>query len=531
MKRTILSAILAFAVCGTARAADPVLATVNGEPIRLSRVREAPPGPEAKKTLDRMIGVELAIQEGYRMGLDETIEVRDQMGVFERDTLRDGLFAGRVGGLKPDPAKVDAMAKAMTVEVRLRSAAFDAEADAAKAAARAARGDDFDAAAKEAKGTLDPGEGFIRMSELLPSVQAALAPLSPGGVTPVYKIGEKFAVTRLIDKRDAPDPDARAKAEAEVLRRTQTEAIAKYAEELKKRDAKVDEKLYATIDFDAEKPGFDSYMKDKRTLVTIAGGAPITVHDLADAVRKRLFHGPEQAAGKHRLNKKKNEVLDDLITKRVVLKEAVAKGLDKKPEYLAVRRARERELVFGAFVAKAIEPEVKVSDLDVELYYESHRKDLTGPDMARIESMAFGSRKDAEAALAKLRSGADMAWMRVNAPGRLDPATNPDLLAFPAAPVILADMPEDLRQSLAKAASGEYRLHVSAGGPAYVIFVRELLPGRAMPLKDATPMIRSKLTGEKRQRVFDDYVATLRKAAQVKVLVPPDQLQKMVTAP
>jgi peptidyl-prolyl cis-trans isomerase C len=517
---------------------NPVLATVNGEPVRLSRIRGSdgalPSAAEAGKVLERMIGVELAIQEGYRMGLETSLEVRDQMGIFERDTLRDGLFAGRIAALKPDPKEVDSMAKAMTVEVRIRSAAFVAKTDADQLVARTARGEDFDAAAGQlaasGKGRVDPGEGFMRMSEFLPSVQAAIAPLAPGRVSAVYKIGDRFAVSRLVERRPAPDPDARARAEQELLHRIQTEAMVKYVEELKKKYAKVDEARYATLDFEAEKPGFDSYLKDNRSIVTIAGDEPITVHHLADAVRKRLFHGADRAAEARHLNRKKDEVLEDLIAKRVVLREAHAQGLHKKPEYLALRDEEERKLVFGAFVAKVIEPDVKVSDVEIRLQYEAHRKELTGPGKPRLESIAFGSRKDAETALAKLRAGADLAWMRNNATGRLDPIANPGLLAFPADPVNLPDLPEDLRRALDKAATGEYRLYGAADGISYVILVRELLPGKTMPLDEATGPIRAKLTGEKRQKAFDDYIAALRGKSAVRILVTPEQLAKLVSS-
>ncbi len=532
-------ALLACASAAPAAAPpNPVLATVNGDPVPLSRVlgaTDARPAPgEARKILDRMIGVELVIQEGYRMGLEETLEVRDQLGIFERDALRDGLFAERVAGLKADPKRVDAMANAMVVEVRIRSAAFGARADAEKLAARAAKGEDFDEAARElaanGKGNVDPGQGFIRMSELLPEVQAAVGPLSPGRVSAVYTIGDRFVVSKLLERRDAPDPDVRSKAEAEVLSRLRLETIDRYTKELEAKYAKVDEKLLASLDFDAEKPGFESFLKDARTLVAIAGEDPITVGDLADSVRKRLFHGADRAAERGRLNRKKSEVLDDLIAKRVVLKEARAKGLDAKPEFLALRTEVERELVFGAFVAKVIEPEVEVSDAEVEAYYRSHRKDFTGPDMARLESVAFSSRGDAEAALGKLRAGADLAWVRNNAPGRIDPKSRPDLLVFPGAPVTLGDLPEDLRKALAKAGTGEYRLYAGEGGTTYVIRVKEFLPGTTLSLENAEGRIRGRLVGEKRQKVFDEYAAKLRNASDVKILVSPEELEKLVAA-
>lgn len=521
----------------TPAAKDPVLATVNGEPVPLSRLRpgggESSPAPDdPMKLLDRLIHVELVVQEGYRMGLEETLEVRDQLGIFERDTLRDGLFASRVGAVKAGPKEVDAMARDMTTEVRLRSAVFKAKADADRLVARASGGGDFDAAAAEiaadGRGNVDPGEGFIKASELLPEVRAAVLPLSPGRVSPVYRIGAQYAVTRLVERRSAPDPDARAKAEVEVLRRAQIAAITSYVTELKTKYAKADEALVRSIDFNAERPGFDSYLADRRPLVTISGEEPITVADLADAVRKRLFHGADRAAEMGRLDRKKDEVLDDLIGKRVVMKEARARGLDKKPEYLALREEVERELVFGAFVAKVIEPEVKVTDAEIGKYYDAHRADFTAPDMARLESLAFGNRKDAEAALAKLRSGAELAWMRANAPGRLDPATHPELLRFPAAPVTLGDLPDELRKALAEAQSNEYRLYGASDGSTHVILVREVLKGRTLPLESAEGRIRAHLTAEKRQKTFDEYAAKLRKASDVKVLVTSDELKRLV---
>lgn len=531
--------LLQAANAGSGASSDPVLATVNGEPVTLSRVLGAggasPAAGEAAAALDRMIGVELVVQEGYRMGLEETIEVRDQMGIFERDTLRDGLFGEWIGDLRPDEGAIASMTKAMTAEVLVRSVAFEARAGAEELLARVAQGEDFDAVAKdlagEGRGIVDPGDKLIRMSELLPGVQAAIAHLEPGGVSTVYELGDRFAVSRLVERRPAPDPDARSKAEQAVLRRMQAEAIASNVEALKRKHAKVDQTLMASLDFQAEEPGFESYLEDGRALVAIEGAEPITVGDLADAVRKRLFHGPGRAADRDRLNRKRDDVLEDLIAKRVVMKEAVARGLDKRPEYLALRDERERELIFGAFVAKAIEPEVKVSDAEVARYYEAHRQELTGPDMARLDSIAFRSRAEAEAALAKLRAGADMAWMRTNAPGRIDPKDTPDLLVFPATPVMVSEVPADLRQALAGADSGELRLYGVTNGPSYVILVKEMLPGQTLPLEKAMRGIRARLTGEKRQKAFDDYVATLRKASEVEVLVTPEQLERLAAPP
>ena len=86
----------------------------------------------------------------------------------------------------------------------------------------------------------------------------------------------------------------------------------------------------------------------------------------------------------------------------------------------------------------------------------------------------------------------------------------------------------DLQQVLAKADNGEYRIYSPAGGPTYVILVREILTGRTASAQESEALIRSKLIGLKRQRVFDDYIARLRSASEVRILVTPQELETLV---
>lgn len=532
----VLSIVPAPAAPGPAIPDSRVAATVNGVAIRVGdlRVDVAESGStDAAGALERRINALLVQQEADRMGLRDAIEVKDQLGIFERDTLRDGVFGARVAALRPEPKEIDDLQRAMTTEVRMRSALFKSEADATRLAERAAKGEDFDAAAREltagGKGQVDPGEGFIKLSEVRPEVAAAVEALAPGKTSGVYTIENQFAVTRLNERRRVENPEARAEAEQEALKRKQLREIGKLVDELRKKYATVDDKLVAAVDFEAGQPGLEGFLKDTRPLAKISGEAPITVADVADAVRKRLFHGAD-AAGQGRLNRKKLDVLDDLITKRVVLKEARRLGLDKKPEYVALRKRYEDELIFGAFIGKAINPGIKTSDEEARRWYDAHKKELTAPDRVRLESAAFGDRKSGEEALAKLRSGADLAWMRTNAPGRVDPASSPGAVEIPVAVVSLSELPDGLRQAVSGAKAGEYRLFPAPNGPVYVVRVRDLIVGTARPFDEVEAAVKAKVSGEKRKQAFDEYVAKLRAASEVKVSLTPDELRSIGSA-
>jgi parvulin-like peptidyl-prolyl isomerase len=476
--------------------------------------------------------VTLIVQEADRMGLDDSLEVRDQLGVFERDTLRDGLFATRVGSMKPDPKAVADLERAMATEVQMRSILMPKESDAKSLAAAAAGGADFEAAMKEAaaknQGRIDEGEGFIKTSELKPEVVAILAKLKPGQVSAPYAMGGQFAVTRLTDRKIVQDPEIHAQAEAEALRRAQTAAISALVDELRTKYATVDRKLLDSVDFDAKEPGLDALVKDGRPVATIAGDAPITVGDVAGSLRKRLFHGTESAGGRGKLNRRKEEILDDLIAKRVVMKEAKRLGLDTKPAYLAVRDEERKELMFAAFVSKVLATDVSVSDDEVAAYYKAHKKEFTEPEMVRLDAVAFDSRPSAEAALAKLRAGADVAWMRGNAGGRLDAAAVPEEARIPATPVLREDLPATLRDALAGARPGEFRLYVPASGSPWVVQLRDVFEGKTQPLADVSGGIKAKLAGQKRQDAFEAYAKKLRAASEVKLFVTESELKALI---
>ena len=91
--------------------------------------------------------------------------------------------------------------------------------------------------------------------------------------------------------------------------------------------------------------------------------------DLAEDIRHQLYHGVEQAVETKQLNSKKTSALDDMIYKRVFRKEALRLGLDKQASYRYKVKEYEDSIIFGAFVQKAVVPDVKVAEEDTKSYY------------------------------------------------------------------------------------------------------------------------------------------------------------------
>ena len=64
---------------------------------------------------------------------------------------------------------------------------------------------------------------------------------------------------------------------------------------------------------------------------------------------------------------------------------------------------------------------MKLDEPTVRKYYDTHKADYTLPAFYKLESIGFATQKDAEAAVAKLRSGTDFKWLNANADGKLPP--------------------------------------------------------------------------------------------------------------
>jgi hypothetical protein len=234
-------------------------------------------------------------------------------------------------------------------------------------------------------------------------------------------------------------------------------------------------------------------------------------------VSLNFFHGLASPIEQHRVNPLKAESFEKLLGARLFAKEAAVRKLAEKPEYLRAVVDYERGLAFNTFVEKVLAPGVKVSEQDAFQYYEQHAKDFTAPEMLRLDGFAFPTAKEAQAALDKLKSGTDFAWLRQNAPGQLAPEKRTTQLD---GGVLSANaLPAPLSKALAGARTGEYRLYAASPAEVWVVRVTQRIPPAAQPYPEAREKIAKKLRDEKLAAALQDYAGRLRTAQKVDVLI------------
>lgn len=514
-----------------------VVAAVNGVPITLDAFAEAlsrahqdverPEGLVKRRDpialLDRLIGIELVVQEAENIGLDELPRVRDGMESYRVKALRLLLLGRQAQQVTaPDEQRVKRLYRERVKEVRLASIVVASEQAAQEARARILAGEDFAQLARDAVagGTANPNdaESWTRAKDLRPDVREAVDQLERGQVSPVLRLPDKFALVELLDTRFPDDPDLLEETRATVLKLQQDDALRKYAEELRERYTEVDETLFEGLDYTAEGPGLEAMRADQRVVAEVKGGEPVTVADLTEALAQRAFHGAGRAIEQGTLDSRKHPILEDLLEKRAIDLEAARLGLAETAEYRAMVEKHRRELLFSAFLERAVDSTLKADEPELRRYLAEHVDEFSTPEMVRLESVAFSRREDAEVALDKLHHGADFEWLRSNAAGRMPPAEVPDPLRFDGKlPIVTTALPDALGQALAGVRPGDVRFYAAEGGTSLVLLVRDVVPAQPQPFETARGTLRKRVLARKRQEAFDAWIAELREASEVEV--------------
>ncbi|MBV9812668.1 MAG: peptidylprolyl isomerase, partial [Acetobacteraceae bacterium] len=188
---------------GSPAAADPVVATVNGDPIHLSDVsaaakslpaqfRSMPPQQLFPLVLNQLIDQQAMVDMARKTGLADDATVKRQMQLAADQALQDALISKTVAPMVGEAAirkRYDASYanKPGETEVHARHILVADEAQAKDIIAQLKKGAKFEDLAK--KYSTDPGAsnggdlGWFKQDEMVPEFSAAAFAMKPGQVS------------------------------------------------------------------------------------------------------------------------------------------------------------------------------------------------------------------------------------------------------------------------------------------------------------------------------------------------------------
>ena len=546
MKRVLLIALICSLLAGQpAYGAEeklpiidgkPVVASVNDEPITLEefnraigaahagRQREKAAGHiDYSNIMNRLINTRLILIEGKNMGLDELPGVRDSVDAYSRNTLMELVIEKHVADVSPDEKQIDEIYREMVKEWRITSVWFETEDGARKFREIMKGGKSFEETVRlavEEGITKDVSQSkYFKDSDLNIPVAQLISRMEIGSVSPPVSFDKKgFIIFKLEDVRIPEDEDSEARKRAEVQARNQVrvQAARAYYQDLKKKYVRVDENLLAALDYEAEAPGMAKLLEDDRVIAEVQGEKPITVAELSKALKEKFYHGIELAKESKSVNERKAEVLENVVQKRILVKEALKQGLNKTEEYNYRVKEYENSVIFGLFIKKVISPDIKLDAKELETYYKNNSEEYKSPEMMRIKELVFHREADAVNALNKLVKGTDFAWLSSRAEGQVDKGSQ-GLMKFAGKLLTVRSLPQGVQKSLSGVNPGEFRLYESPEGYYYVLYIYDLIPAKLQPYEQVKKKIAKKVFDHKVKKALEDYAAKLREYYPVKI--------------
>jgi hypothetical protein len=512
------------------------VATVNDEPITLEEFNRAiaashaaRPGAKTagridySKIINRIINTRLIILEARNIGLDDLPEIKKMVADYSQDTLMKLLLEGHVKDIKPDQAEMEKIYQEMVKEWQISSVRFKKEEPARNFEEKIKGGNNFEETVKNAldEGIAEEGKvgQIVKDKDLEPQIAQVVSKMEIGSTSSVVTIGKKgFIIIRLEGIRFPEEEDAEAmkRARLQVLNQERVKAAKAYYQDLRKKYAKINEELVDGLDYESEEPGFDSLLEDKRVIVEISGEEPVTVGELTKGLKQKFFHGVERAIKAQEVNKKKYAVLEGIVEERILLKEALIKGINNSDEYKDEIKEYEISLVFGAFINKVIVPDIKLDQKELKSHYQENIKNYTSPEMMRIKELVFESKSDAVSAVEKLRRGTDFDWLSSKAEGQVDKNTK-GLLRFKGELLTVDSLPEGVQKTLSGANPGDFKLYESPEGYFYVLYIYHLLPGAPRPFESVRNDIAKDVIRDKVRKAVEAYADQLKEYYPVKI--------------
>ncbi len=512
------------------------VATVNDEPITLEEVNSVLGAAHAARfgekkagridyssIINRLINTRLIVLEGRNIGFDELPETKKAVRNYAQQTLMELLMERHVEGIEPNQEEITTVYEEIAEEWKIASVSFETEEAVKKFDEQIKSGKSFEETVKwaMAKGlTKDVSQAeYLKDRELTLPIAQLVSEMEIGSVSPIVAVNKNNFLIFKLEGRRIPaeeDPEAMQKARRQARTQKKVQAARKYYEELREKYVKINEELFESLDYESAQPGFESLLKDERVIAEVIDGEPITVKEFSEALKQNFFHGVEKAIESKRINEKKNEVLEEIIQKRILLKEAYRRNIDKFDEYRKKVKEYENSLIFGLFIKRVIQPDIKLNVKELKNYYQENNADYSSPEMMRIKGIVFGSKSRAVDALDKLLQGTDFNWLSSNAEGQVGQEGETGL-RFDGKLVTSSSLPEGVSRAVSGAKSGDFRLYESDGGYFYVLYIYQVIPAKPKPFAEVQQEVAKKVYQDKVNKAVEEYANKLKEYYPVKI--------------
>lgn len=258
--------------------------------------------------------------------------------------------------------------------------------------------------------------------------------------------------------------------------------------------------------------------------LAIINGKEITANEfdfrwsqIPDYARK-TFAGPEG----------RKKFLEELITHELLLQEAKKRGFDRDRTFLErMERFRERSLLERLRVEE-VDSQVKVTREEVKAYYADNTANYTTPEELRASHILVKTQEEALALKKRLDQGEDFATLARKVSLDLSTRNKGGDLGF----IKKGQTMPQIERALLGLKVGGISQPVATSFGYHIVKLVDRASGAPLSFEDAKDQVREELLNEKRRRRYEDYVASLRAKAKLRVADVPMPISELpVTGP
>ncbi len=271
---------------------------------------------------------------------------------------------------------------------------------------------------------------------------------------------------------------------------------------------------------------------DNRVLATV-NGDPITLADFQERLARAGFK-----SGKEAETEVKEELLNRLVERKMLLREAQRRrfkiglaDINKRIDSFRAEQGQEvkevlasqgidfekwkndvwEDLMIERLLARDVNKKVSLSGAEVRKYYQDNPRQFERPEQVRVRQIVVSTETEAQQALEQLRANPDFAALAREKSTAPEAEQGGDLGYFAR-----GDMPAEFNVVFSLPRGGVSGVVKSPYG-FHIFKLENSRPAGLLSFEEAAPAIREKLTHEKQDRLYQQWLKELRSRTKFEV--------------
>lgn len=206
----------------------------------------------------------------------------------------------------------------------------------------------------------------------------------------------------------------------------------------------------------------------------------------------------------------KVQFLESLITRDLLMREALRRGIERRPEVRDRLSQARRSVVIEALLRDVVENAPGLSEEALRKHYEENRASYETGERVQVSHVLYKDPDAARRALGRARAGEPF-------PAIMKEATEEGGTAADLGFIERGSFVEEFEEAAFRAEPGQVVGPVKTMYGYHVIRVEERKPAGTIPFEEARPKIAAELRETAQREAFDAFVAGLRKRADVRL--------------